>query len=300
MLVQGANCFKTQFTPNAPQHNLVNSYLLMMTSRLVFPDELGAIITNLADFEQKFKNRFTPLGMDKFEFIHGSPTNRRDTNGVVMSNDKVVIVAFRGTELGAGWAKIIKDFIETNLNRAQTHVPQFGNDAKVHTGFWLAFHEVRDKVIDAVRVQRTAGQKLWVTGHSLGGAQAILAARTFKAERIPVQGLCTFGCPRVGNEAFKQHLGISNVQRYVYAFDLVPMLPDDTLRGYRHVGRTHNFCVPFLPGAGPYDSVLKLNDDETRGVGNVDDHLLRRYEAAFFHHLSAAQQAAVPRPALQS
>lgn len=299
MSVQGSNCFQTQFNAAATQHNIVNGYLLMVVSRLTFPDQLGSVMTNRADFEQKFKSRFTPLGIDKFEFIHDSPTNRYDSNGVVMSNDKVVIVAFRGTELRAGWAKIIKDFIETNLNRAQTHVPQFGNDAKVHTGFWLAFHEVRDKVLDAVRVQRTARQKVWVTGHSLGGAQAILAARTFKEEKIPVQGLYTFGCPRVGNEAFKANFGISNTRRYVYALDIVPMLPDDILRGYRHVGQTNNFHVPFLPGAGPYDSTLKVRDNEIKGIGNSDDHHLHRYEAALFHHLSAVQQAAVPQPALQ-
>lgn len=299
MSVRGANCFRTQFSATATNHNIVNAYLLMMVSRLTFPDQFSSIITNRADFEERFKNRFTPLGIEKFDFIHDSPTMRFDTNGIIMSNDKVVIVAFRGTEFRAGWAKVIKDFIETNLNRAQTHVPDFGNDAKVHTGFWLAFHEVRNSVINAVRAQRTANQKVWVTGHSLGGAQAILAAKTLKQERIPVQGLYTFGCPRIGNEAFKVNFGIANTQRYVYALDLVPMLPDDIVRGYRHIGRTNNFHLPFLPGAGPYDSTLKLNDSEIRGIGNPEDHHLQRYEAAFFHHLSATRQAAVPRPALQ-
>lgn len=298
MAVRGADCFRTTFRPNATTHDIVNAYLLMMTNRLVFPDEIGAVLTDRADFERKFKSRFTPLGIDKFEFVHDAPERQFDTNGVIMSNDRVVIVAFRGTEFRAGVAKLIKDFINTDLDFEP--MPQFGNGAKVHTGFWHAFEEVRGSVIEAVREQRSAGQRVWVTGHSLGGAQATLAARTLRQDGLEVQGLYTYGSPRVGNEEFRSRLGIGNVQRYVYALDIVPMVPDDLVIGYRHVGRTNNFHVPPFPGASPYDSVLKPNDRETRApIGNAADHLLERYEAALFHHLSAEQQDAVPAPALR-
>ncbi len=297
MPVRGANCFKTQFQPSAAGHSIVNAYLLMMASRLVFPDQLGASQTDKSEFEQKFEGQFGPLGIDNFDFEHGSPLRRFDTNFVVMSNDKVIILVFRGTELSSGWAKMIKDFIRTNTNILLSPVPHFGSGAKVHSGFWNAFLSVRSRVIALIRSRKTANQTIWITGHSLGGAQAVLAARTCQHDGIPVRGLYTYGCPRIGNDIFRSHFGISNSQRYVYALDLVPMTPDNILLGYRHIGRTNNFHVPPLPGAGPYDSTLKLNDSETIGSGSVSDHDVRLYEAALFHHLSAAKQGLVPRPA---
>jgi pimeloyl-ACP methyl ester carboxylesterase len=293
------DCFKNLFDPKAVGHDTANAYLLMMTNRLVFPDQLGAVPTDRADVEQKFRDRFTPLGVEDFTFIHDTPGAQFDTNGVIMSNDKIVIAAFRGTELRATWAKAIADLVHTDLNLGMVSVPSFGNDVKVHQGFWAAFDQVRSQVLDAVRAQGSAGQKVWVTGHSLGGAQAIIAARTLREERIAVQGLYTYGAPRVGNQEFQDHLGIINTQRYVYALDMVPMMPDDLVLGYRHVGRTNNFAVPFLPGAGPYDSVLKLNTAEVKGIGNFNDHDLARYEAALFHHLPAGEQGKVPKPKLQ-
>jgi hypothetical protein len=298
--MSAADCFNTQFVPSATGHKITNAYLLMVTNRLIFPDQLGVVSTDRAEFEEKFSDRFKPFGIDAFIFIHDEPDRKYDTNAVIMSNDKLVIVAFRGTELRGTRVRAIADLITTDLDREMVPVPNFGNDSKVHQGFWSAFLQVRKQVLKPFEDQDFARNKdVWVTGHSLGGAQAILAARTFRDEGIPVQGLYTYGSPRVGNKAFRDHLGISNTQRYVYALDLVPMVPDDIVRGYRHVGRTNNFEVPLLPGAGPYDSRLKLNSPEVRGVGNPGDHDLARYEAALFHHLSAAQQGKVPKPTLR-
>jgi pimeloyl-ACP methyl ester carboxylesterase len=297
--MSAADCFNKQFVPGATGHEITNAYLLMVTNRLMFPDQLGVVPSDRADFEDEFLDRFKSFGIDAFIFIHDTPGAQFDTNAVIMSNDKLVIVAFRGTEVRATWTKTIKDLINTDLDFEMVPVPNFGNGAKVHQGFWSAFLQVRRDVLDAVRDQDIADKEVWVTGHSLGGAQAILAARTFRDEGIPVRGLYTYGSPRVGNEAFRDHLGIRNTQRYVYALDLVPMMPDDISLKYCHVGRTNNFKIPLLPGAGPCDSQLELNSPEVKGAGNLFDHDLARYEAALFHHLKAKQQRDVPKSKLR-
>jgi len=298
--VSGSNCFRERFSAGATGHDIVNAYLLMVVNRLLFPDQVGAVTSDKADFRRKFRTRFEPLGIDEFTFIHGSPGDRHGTEAVIMSNDRIIVVAFRGTQFTATWAQFIADFVATDLDVAMVSVPEFGSGAKVHRGFRAAFLQERERVLDAVRVQRTAGQRIWVTGHSLGGALAILAARTIRAQGMQVRGLYTYGCPRAVNESFRSAIGISNVQRYVYALDLVPMVPDDgPLFGYRHVGRTNNFEVPPLPFAGPYDSVLKLDQREVRGLGNPFDHDLARYEAALFHQLDDDQQDVVPKPVLR-
>ncbi|MGI0486561.1 lipase family protein [Pantanalinema rosaneae CENA516] len=300
--IRGANCFKSVFNSNATGYDRVNAYLLMVASRLIFPDQLGINWTDLWNVHQTFEGRFRPLGVDQFDFASDLASHHQyDTDGVVMSNNEVIIVVFRGTELSASWSSRVRDFIRTNTNIVKAPMSDFGTDIKVHSGFWNAFQEVRDDIIRLVNKHRTSQQRIWVTGHSLGGAQAVLTAITLQAQSIPVQGLYTYGCPRIGNEQFSRLFARMNVQRYVYALDLVPMLPDDLFLGYRHVGKTNNIRVLPFPGAGPYDSSLDLDSPEVRMWGNVKDHDVQRYEAALFHNLrfQPNQQGNVPLPALQ-
>lgn len=44
---------------------------------------------------------------------------------------------------------------------------------------------------------------LWLTGHSLGGAMATLAAAWLAERKIPFSGAYTFGQPRVGDDNFQ-------------------------------------------------------------------------------------------------
>jgi hypothetical protein len=83
-------------------------------------------------------------------------------------------------------------------------------------------------------------RRIHITGHSLGGALAILAAYrgvevgVFPASRLLVT---TFGSPRVGNAAFAKcfnKIEFLDVKRVVSPFDAVPDLPP-RLAGFRHV-----------------------------------------------------------------
>lgn len=47
---------------------------------------------------------------------------------------------------------------------------------------------------------------LWLTGHSLGAALATVAAYRFMSIGVPVQGLITFGSPRVGTQIFTGYM----------------------------------------------------------------------------------------------
>lgn len=81
--------------------------------------------------------------------------------------------------------------------------------------------------------------ELWVTGHSLGGAMASVAATTISklgyvsSDKIK---LITFGEPRVGNADYVTVLDnlLSYVFRIVHAHDIVPHLPPMGLLGYTH------------------------------------------------------------------
>jgi len=123
--------------------------------------------------------------------------------------DRVAVLAFRGTE---------KDFgdIRTDLDARFYEV----GGVKTHNGFQKAFEQVEPIVRRAV--SSLHGYSLYVTGHSLGGALALVATRTLNADNIAA--CYTYGSPKVGNEEFGAAIK-PPIYRVVNAADAVPRVP---------------------------------------------------------------------------
>ncbi|KAL5757257.1 hypothetical protein ACOSP7_019868 [Xanthoceras sorbifolium] len=121
-------------------------------------------------------------------------------------------------------------------------------------GEMSAYHVVKEKLKDLLKEHKNA--KFVVTGHSLGGALAILLPTILvvhEEEEVMQRllGVYTFGQPRVGNRQLgrfiEAHLD-SPVRKYfrvVYCNDMVPRLPyDDKTFLYKHFGMClyYNSC----------------------------------------------------------
>lgn len=111
--------------------------------------------------------------------------------------------------------------IRTDLD-ARFHKDQSG--AKVHTGFRNAYQQVADRVKFAV--DGLDNYSLYVTGHSLGGALAVIAAK--ELERDSLAACYTFGSPRVGDEEFGEKIR-APIYRIINAADGVPRIPPNRL-----------------------------------------------------------------------
>jgi hypothetical protein len=87
-------------------------------------------------------------------------------------------------------------------------------------------------------LEGAAKKRLWVTGHSLGGALAKLWALWAVARGHEVAGVYTFGQPRVGDASFATLYNSvlrDRSFRVVHADDIVPRVPW-MLSRYRHAG----------------------------------------------------------------
>lgn len=143
------------------------------------------------------------------------------TDCYIASGSGFVIVAFRGTEPDE-WPDVLTD-AKIALVPWQT--------GHVHCGFKTAIDEIWPR-LEAELNTLSAGRSVWFCGHSLGAALATLAA-----DRYPkTAGVCTFGCPRVGDERFAAAFNVkmaNRTLRYVNHYDVVTHVPPPL--GYRHV-----------------------------------------------------------------
>merc|ERR1711871_1583396 len=103
------------------------------------------------------------------------------------------------------------------------------SSVKVHRGFHEAFMAIREPLMRAVCKHLKDARVIWCIGHSLGGALAALFSIELAASMGPSVhiGLCTFGCPRVGNKYFAQLVACatSACVRVVFAEDPVARIP---------------------------------------------------------------------------
>jgi predicted lipase len=163
-----------------------------------------------------------------------------NTQAYVGESPKVVLVAFRGSESPAT-SDGFKDWLLTNANnflilpqgRIGTDFAAAGVGARFHSGFLTALADIWDPLFAAVDAAMQKEERpLWLTGHSLGGALALLAAWRFVRQFVPVHQICTFGAPMIGNAAaaaaFEKEFP-GKIFRYVDDRDMVPKLPTVSL-----------------------------------------------------------------------
>jgi hypothetical protein len=163
----------------------------------------------------------------------------KSTEAYAVSMADAIVLAFRGTQVNDFWASVL-DFA---ADVAFLPVPD-SHGHLVHAGFLKAIDEVwSDVEAYLLAEQARRPRPLWITGHSLGAALATIAGnRCGGDQRFRLQGLYTFGSPRVGDPAFGRRIRVP-VFRFRNDADIVPHLPLGLV--FRHLPRLH-----FIDGAG--------------------------------------------------
>ena len=122
----------------------------------------------------------------------------------------MLVLAFRGTQKSL-------DDIRTDANAGLVDAPKGG---RVHCGFLKAFQGIESHIEQTL--SEHPDLPVYITGHSLGGALAMLATRYLTPNSLGAT--YTFGCPRVANSEFFREVR-TPVYRVVNAADGVARLP---------------------------------------------------------------------------
>jgi triacylglycerol lipase len=172
-----------------------------------------------------------------------------NTQVYVATNDDHIVAAFRGTEAPTS-IDGLKDWLLTDAanllivpeGRLGTDLAAAGVSARFHQGFVRAIGDIWEPFVESIEEHRKKDERpIWLTGHSLGGALALLAAWLLRRKFISVHQVYTFGGPMIGNDAvsevFKREFP-DKIFRYVNSPDPVPKLPTVSLiaNHYMHCG----------------------------------------------------------------
>jgi triacylglycerol lipase len=197
--------------------SLANAKGLIWLSQLAYETDEPAKVATLLDL---FGLALVPDGVASTPAISPLPIAR--TEALVATGHGAAFLAFAGTDplVAANW---VTDF---DIRR----------HAETTEGFTLALAPAMPKIRELLL---PLGLPIFVTGHSLGGALAAVAALELAKAGASVVAVYTYGMQRPGSTQFKAdydgRLG-QTTYRLRYGDDIVPSVAPSFL-GFRHVGR---------------------------------------------------------------
>ena len=142
-----------------------------------------------------------------------------------------IFIGFRGSSNIQNWISNIKIIL--------IH-PYADNSIAVDKGFYDLYDILKPDVMSIISdmTRKYGTKKLFITGHSLGGALATISAFDIMYNVFPydVSYLITFGSPRVGNVYFSDYFNAYSIysKRITHYYDIVPHVPEEFL-GYKHI-----------------------------------------------------------------
>lgn len=241
---------------------------------------LGCARASLLAYDDPEVGRVTVEG---WGFKNFEPYTRNHHFGIAFGNAELVLVAFRGTNEKADWL--------TNLNVFLKRSPL----GWVHRGFMKATELFWPDLPQKILEFRDQGQAVWITGHSLGGALAVLAAaKMLNEHKLRVAGICTFGQPSVGGLSFcrkfkEQFAG--RLFRFVNHTDAVSDVP---IFFQEHVGEVRYFDTSGALWLGDPPWRVSFLDHwraprKFGGLAQFSAHSMRIYVGLLTHHVSEGQ-----------
>jgi triacylglycerol lipase len=194
------------FDVQTERFSLVNAWWLSEAALLSYASEKFAC------------PRFEKAGFNDLRFFDG-----HSTQCYVVANRDLALVAFRGTECGLdrGPEALAQFFADLSVD---LDIRWAAADAggRIHRGFRDALDEIWPDLRACLQELTGRGCRLWMTGHSLGGALALLAASRMPVSEV--QAVYVYGAPRIGDRLFSSRFA-HRAYRFVNNNDVVAHLP---------------------------------------------------------------------------
>ncbi|MCL1080089.1 lipase family protein [Parashewanella spongiae] len=208
-----------------------------------------------------------------FEAVYGF--NKNNAQAILVVHEYYLCMSFRGSDEKTDWL--------SNLNIFHKKV-LFG---EFHKGFWNTFNDIWKPLEQKyLQLKKSKPRPLFLTGHSLGGAMATIAAAKFIHTDSPFTSVYTFGQPRAMTRNTSRIFNDECKTRF-FRFhnnnDIVTRIPTRSM-GYSHVGtylyisqeqeihQELGFWMRFLDALDGILSAIKES-----GIDAFEDHKMNSY-----------------------
>ena len=194
-------------------------------------------MANLA-YEENKDNVRSELGKQRLTLDEYVIENKKySVEGFIAYDNEKAVLAFAGTADLKDWKNNAKTWSEPIPSES------CGKQIRFHSGFHEAATEIinggNGALITRLGELQSQGRRIYITGHSLGGALAAITAYYAETATAPVKltGVYTFGQPYTGDDDFQfcYDAGLKDrTFRFVTDKDVIPKTRLDS--SYRHIG----------------------------------------------------------------
>lgn len=252
-----------------------NAYWMALLANIVY------LKTAERDEKPDERRILQQLKQQDAEFISVFGVDKNSAQAALIEHKDYLCMTFRGTNEISDWLDNIDAFATKKL---------FG---EFHRGFWNCVDDVWQPLDNRLKELRQARMRpLFLTGHSLGGAMASIAAARLIDEDRPFSGVYTFGQPRAMARDTARTFNMECKSRY-FRFhnnnDIVTRVPA-RMMGYSHVGSYYYISEEKMihPEAGFWFKFVDAIDGALTalrqdGIDAVEDHDMRNYLEAICH-----------------
>ncbi|KAK9659751.1 hypothetical protein K7432_018568 [Basidiobolus ranarum] len=164
------------------------------------------------DLSEKIEERLRNMGLTIKTYLKGG-VGVEDSFGFLAHNSNAIVIAFRGTR---SWKDI---FADVDLLMTDFYTEKSYSNIRVHRGFARYYNALKSQIfgiVDTLIAEMGGPEKvehIYVTGHSLGGAMAVLCSVDLTNYIVEHYGprcanflqCLTYGAPPVGNVEFRQY-----------------------------------------------------------------------------------------------
>lgn len=146
------------------------------------------------------------------------------------------VVSYMGTKTEFANLKAALESLNDWFNNVKAELVPFKTNqgkelgGKVHKGFLGEMNAVQDQVVDCLQQNGGTQKPLYVTGHSQGAAESILATRYFLDAGFNTVATYSFAAPRTGDQSFENTIPTDYpLFRIEFGDDIVPHVPPRAL-----------------------------------------------------------------------
>lgn len=268
------NKMKNKVNPYKTKLDKGNAYWMARLAKAVYThDETEARLPNKEAILED-------LLSEDSNFISVVVASKDSAQGMMVEHSDYFCLCFRGTDESADWIDNINAIAVKQL---------FG---EFHRGFWNSVQDIWEILFGQYQLKsREDGnhKPLFLTGHSLGGAMASIAAAILSHRDIPFTSCYTFGQPRAMDKSTARLFNVECKERF-FRFhnnnDIVTRVPARVM-GYSHVGQYFyisqeveihqepGFWFKFIDYIDGAVSAVK-----EKGLDSIEDHSMDDYLAA--------------------